>query len=141
MVSAFVFISTLLLVNIAQGGGARSVYPIQAVQLLNREDAVVLDIRDVSDYEAGHIINAKNIPRAELKSRLDELKKFKERPIVVYCANGNSSTAALRDLSAAGFQQVHSLKGGLTAWSMKCSIRSARAVWILLDEPRHYRLR
>lgn len=116
LVGAFVFISTLLLVNLAQGAGSRSVYPIQAVQLLNREDAVVLDIRDASDYESGHIINAKNIPRAELKSRLDELKKFKERPIVVYCANGNASTVALRDLSAAGFQQVHSLKGGLAAW-------------------------
>mgnify|MGYP006163811955 CR=1 FL=1 len=116
LVSAFVFISTLLLVNIAQGGGARSIYPIQAVQMLNREDAVLIDIRDASDYDAGHIINAKNIPRAELKSRLDELKKFKERPIVVYCANGSASTAALRELSSAGFEQVHSLKGGLSAW-------------------------
>ena len=116
LVSAFVFISTLLVVNIAQGGGARSIYPIQAVQMLNREDAVLIDIRDASDYDAGHIINAKNIPRAELKSRLDELKKFKERPIVVYCANGSASTAALRELSSAGFEQVHSLKGGLSAW-------------------------
>jgi rhodanese-related sulfurtransferase len=84
--------------------------------MLNREDAVLIDIRDASDYDAGHIINAKNIPRAELKSRLDELKKFKERPIVVYCANGSASTAALRELSSAGFEQVHSLKGGLSAW-------------------------
>ena len=116
LVSAFMFIVTLLMVNIAQGGGARSVYPTQAVQLLNHEDAVVLDVRESTEYDARHIINAKNIPRGELKSRLDELKKFKDRPIVVCCANGSASAIALRQLSAGGFEKVHSLKGGLTAW-------------------------
>ena len=116
LVGPFFFIFALLLVNLVQGGGTRAVLPIQVVQMLNRDNAVALDIRDLAEFDAGHIINARHIPKAELKTRVDELKKYKDRPIVVYCATGTSSAAAMRELSAAGFQQVHSLKGGIAAW-------------------------
>ena len=116
LVGAFFFVSAMLIVNLMQGGGSKTVLPIQAVQLLNREDALVLDIRSTTDFEAGHIINARNIPLADLKSKLDELKKSKDRPLVVCCATGTTSGPALRELTAAGFEQVYSLKGGIAAW-------------------------
>ena len=78
LTSALFFILAMLVVNLMQGGGSKSVLPIQAVQLLNREDALVLDIRSTSDFDAGHIINARNIPLADLKPNLDDLKKLKE---------------------------------------------------------------
>jgi rhodanese-related sulfurtransferase len=116
LVSAFFFILALLMVNLVQAGGSRSVIPVQAVQLFNREDALPLDIRSATDFEAGHIVNAKNIPAADLKTRLDELKKRKEKPVLVYCATGTTSTAAIKELSAAGFEHLYSLKGGIAAW-------------------------
>ena len=116
LASAFFFIVALLIVTLLQDGGTRAVPPIQAVQMLNREDAVVLDIRDVASFDAGHIINARHIPGEELKTRAEELKKFKDRPIVVYCEKGASSGKALRELSKAGFEKTHSLKGGIAAW-------------------------
>ena len=116
LVSAFFFILALLLVNLIQAGSSKSVIPIQAVQLFNREDALPLDIRSAADFEAGHIINARNIPMADLKTKLDGLQKEKDKPVVVYCATGTTSSAALRQLAAAGFQQVYSLKGGIAAW-------------------------
>ena len=116
LVSALLFILAMLVVNLVQGGGTKAVLPIAAVQMLNRDDAQVLDIRSTADFDAGHIINARNIPSADLKSRLDELKKLKDRPMVVCCATGTMSGAALRELSGAGFEKVYSLKGGIAAW-------------------------
>ena len=116
LVGAFFFILALLITNVVQAGGSKSVIPVQAVQLFNHEDALPLDIRGSADFEAGHIINARNIPMAELKSRMDELKKNKDKPLVVYCATGTTSNAAIRDLGAAGFEKVYSLKGGIAAW-------------------------
>ena len=116
LVSAFFFIVALLAVNLLQAGGSKSLIPVQAVQLLNREDALPLDIRSSADFATGHIINAQNIPMAELKTRVDELKKLKDRPLLVYCATGTTSAGALRDLSAAGFERLYSLKGGIAAW-------------------------
>ncbi len=116
LVSAFFFIVALLVANLVQGGGSKSVIPVQAVALLNREDALPLDIRSAADFKTGHIINARNIPMAELKTRTDELKKMKDRPLLVYCATGTTSAGALKELSAAGFERLYSLKGGIAAW-------------------------
>ena len=116
LVGAFFFVLALLIGNLMQSAGAQVVIPTQAIQLLNREEAIPLDIRGAADYEAGHIIKARHIPLADLKSRLAELQKFKSRPIVVYCANGNTAVAATRILSSAGFEKIHSLKGGIASW-------------------------
>ena len=118
LVSALFFILAMLVINLLQGGGSKAVLPIQAVLMINRDDALVLDIRNATDFEAGHIINARNIPTADLKTRIDELTKFKDRSIVVCCATGTTSGTALRELSAAGFEQVHSIKGGIAAWRL-----------------------
>ncbi|HEX7114338.1 MAG TPA: rhodanese-like domain-containing protein [Steroidobacter sp.] len=95
--------------------GSNSVGPMDAVRLTN-SGAIVLDVRDSKEYEAGHIIDARNIPAAELASRADTLKKFKEKPVIVCCENGFASAAAARALRAQGFTKVVTLRGGLQSW-------------------------
>ena len=69
-----------------------------------------------SEYEAGHIIDARNVPAAEVAQRADRLKKFKEKPVLVYCDSGFASAGAARALRAQGFNKVVTLRGGLQSW-------------------------
>ena len=94
----------------------REVGPVEAVQLINRRDAVVLDVRDAAEYKAGHITNARHIPEGEIDSRIKELEKVKAKPIIVSCARGNRSMNVANRLRALGFGEVVSLRGGLAAW-------------------------
>jgi rhodanese-related sulfurtransferase len=90
--------------------------PLEAVQLINREDAAVIDVRDIAEFKAGHITNARNIPEARVEERLKELDKLKSRPIIVSCARGNRSVAVAARLRKLGFERALSLRGGLGAW-------------------------
>jgi len=90
--------------------------PMEAVQLINRRDAVVLDLREVADYKSGHITNARHIPEGEIDARMKELEKVKARPIIVSCARGNRSTSVASRLRKLGFGEVVSLRGGIAAW-------------------------
>lgn len=96
--------------------GIVSINPTRATQLINHEDAVLLDVRDTSGYKAGHIAEARHIPLKELKNRLKELAKFKDKPIVVYCQTGTQSNSAGNILKKEGFNAVHNLSGGINAW-------------------------
>lgn len=89
----------------------------EAVTLINRRDAVVLDVRSAAEYGNGHVPNARNIPVADLDKRAAELAKWKDKPIVVHCASGNRSHAACKALKAGGFQEIFELQGGLGAWT------------------------
>src|SRR5512146_547401 len=89
---------------------------LEAVQLINRRDAVVIDVRDSGDYAAGHITSARNIPAAQIAERLKELEKFKSRPIIVSCRSGDRSAVASGILRKNGFGEVFSLRGGIAAW-------------------------
>jgi rhodanese-related sulfurtransferase len=89
---------------------------LELVQLINRRDAVVIDVRDASEYAAGHITNARHIPEAQLAERLKELDRFKTRPIVVSCASGGRSARAGSVLQKHGFTEVFTLRGGIGAW-------------------------
>ena len=88
----------------------------EAVQLINRRDAIVLDVRETGDFEAGHIANARHIPEAQLNERLRELEKFKARPIIVICRTGARAPAVAGVLRKRGFQEVVALRGGIAAW-------------------------
>ena len=104
------------LVSRLLGGSASQVGPTEAVQLINRRDALVLDVRDKADFAAGHIPNARNIPLPELGGRLREIEKFKARPIVVNCQSGTRSAAVCSMLRKNGFGEVFSLRGGIGGW-------------------------
>ena len=94
----------------------QEVGPIEAVQLINRRDAVVLDVRDAGDYKAGHITSARHMPENQIESRMKELDKVKTRPIIVSCARGNTSMKVANRLRKLGFTEVFSLRGGIAAW-------------------------
>src|SRR5690606_5229435 len=97
-------------------GGAASLDPGEAVLLINRSDAIVLDVRDDAEFAAGHISDARHIPLASLGERLKELEKFKGKPILVHCQSGVRSTRACDILRKNEFTNLHNLQGGLSAW-------------------------
>lgn len=96
--------------------GIKEVDTHSAMNLINRQNAVVLDVREQTEYDAGHIINSRLISARALKERIGELEKFRERPIVVVCHSGSRATAATALLNREGFTQAHLLVGGVTAW-------------------------
>ncbi|MCB1672359.1 MAG: rhodanese-like domain-containing protein [Gammaproteobacteria bacterium] len=95
---------------------SKSVGPQQAVMMINRQGAVVLDVRDKKEFDAGHIVDSINIPQSKLGQRLTELNKHKEKPVVVVCKMGQQSGEACKTLQQAGFNQVVRLAGGVTEW-------------------------
>jgi rhodanese-related sulfurtransferase len=120
----------MLLFGLAISSGAMLLWPFivrpfrqshevgafDAVQLMNRRDAVVLDVRDEGDYVAGHINGARHIPESQLADRTKELEKFKARPVVVCCRNGTRSPAVAATLRKLGFSEAFALRGGVAAW-------------------------
>jgi rhodanese-related sulfurtransferase len=97
-------------------GGVPSLTSAEAVTLINRNNAAVLDVRDEAEFANGHIADAIHIPVADLESRIAELKKYKTKPLLVNCQRGARSAKACEILRKAEFTQVHNLHGGLDAW-------------------------
>lgn len=93
-----------------------SVSAQQAVMLINRSNAIVVDIRDKKDFDAGHIVDAIHIPLTKLDVRVTELEKHKGGPVIVACRLGHQSIDAVKVLKGAGFTQVLRLSGGMTEW-------------------------
>ena len=89
---------------------------LEAVQLINRRDALVLDVRDTGDYQAGHITAARHIPEAQLPDRMKEIHKHKARPVVVVCRAGTRAHAVSNTLRKSGFSEAYALRGGVAAW-------------------------
>lgn len=89
---------------------------LQATQLINQGKAIILDVRNPPEFAAGHLREARNIPLKELPKRVGELDKFKSKSVIVVCPNGVQSSKATAQLKSAGFGEVYSLSGGLSAW-------------------------
>ena len=115
LAGAFVLILALFVRNEVVRGG-RSVSAQELVNLVNRDGAVVIDVRDPNEYSQGHIVDALNVPHAALAGRVGELRKYKEKPIVLACKMGQHSGAAGTVLRKAGFQNVSRLRGGVAEW-------------------------
>jgi len=96
--------------------GIKEVGVLEATQLINHRDAVVVDVREDKEWTTGHIPNAKHIPLGQLSSRFKELEKFKGKPVVVGCRSGHRSASACAVLKKNGFNEVYNLKGGIIAW-------------------------
>lgn len=96
--------------------GIQEIDHIAAMQLMNHKNALILDVREQSEYDAGHILSSKLIPLGKLNERLGELEKYRERPVVVVCRSGQRSASACAFLGKKGFAQVHNLNGGIMAW-------------------------
>lgn len=94
----------------------KKVSVLQATQLINLGKVALVDVRDASEFAAGHVLDAKNIPLKDLDSRSAELDKWKSRVVVTLCQTGVRSATATGKLLKAGFTEVYSLDGGLDAW-------------------------
>ena len=97
-------------------GGADSIGTLEATRLMNQPGALVLDVREPAEFASGHLPRARHIPLRELGKRMDEIARFKEKPVIVTCRSGARSGSACRKLKNAGFTQVYNLKGGVPAW-------------------------
>jgi rhodanese-related sulfurtransferase len=90
--------------------------PLEVTQMINRGKSLVLDVRDTAAFANGHLRDAKNIPLTELVGRVGELDKSKSKTVVLVCQKGVRSPLAAKVLAKAGFEDVVSLDGGVTAW-------------------------
>ncbi len=97
-------------------GGTTEIGTLAATRLMNSGDALVLDIRDAAEFGSGRIPKSKNIPFAELDKRVDDLARFKDKPVIVTCRSSNRTGAAARLLRSRGFNNVVQLAGGYPAW-------------------------
>jgi rhodanese-related sulfurtransferase len=109
LILVFLFIQ----VEMKRGGQTISVHQLTA--LVNRENAVVVDLRETAEFKEGHIVDALNIPFAKLKEKLPELDKYKDRPVVIVDKMGQHTGSAGKQLRDAGFN-VSRLDGGMTEW-------------------------
>lgn len=94
----------------------RDISPMEATGLINREEGLVLDVRESHEYSAGHVGGAVHIPLARLASRVGELEGYRERPLIVVCKTGSRSGSACNTLVKNGFGRVFALRGGMAEW-------------------------
>lgn len=116
LVLAVLVVIVMLVLHEARKSGP-SVSPQQAINLINSESGVFLDLRDGADFKQGHIVEAMHIPAAKLATRIAELEKHKDKPIVLVCKMGQQASAAGKQLKAGGFSRVYKMTGGMMEWS------------------------
>lgn len=106
-----------LMVELIRSRGDESqVSPVQATLLVNREDAIVIDVREQGEYAQGHIPNARHIPSGEFERRGKELEKLKDHPVILCCATGGRSNSCAAQLRKTGFTRIYNLRGGMMEW-------------------------
>ena len=93
------------------------VTPKEASVLTSEKKAVIVDVREEDEWNAGHIAGAVHIPLKQLETRLPELQQYKDKTIITQCRSGKRSADALEVLKSAGFTNVYSMDGGIMAWS------------------------
>jgi rhodanese-related sulfurtransferase len=115
MVAVFLAILATV-IFIESKNGAQALSPSAATNMMNSDDAVIVDTRPTKEFSTGHITGSINIPAAKLKENLNRLEKNKETPIIVVCKSGVTSGATAKDLKKEGFTKVYKLQGGIAEW-------------------------
>lgn len=108
--------ATMLFMPQIKGAAGGTLSAAGAVQLMNREKAVVIDVSDAEEFAAGHVTNSKNVPLNQLDEKLAGLVKNKELPLILVCTSGIRSNRAVATAKKLGFANVQALAGGLKAW-------------------------
>ncbi len=108
--------ATMLFMPQIKGAAGGTLSAAGAVQLMNREKAVVIDVSDAEEFAAGHVTNSKNVPLSQLDEKLAGLVKNKELPLILVCTSGIRSNRAVATAKKLGFANVQALAGGLKAW-------------------------
>ena len=116
LTATFLAIVGALIWTSIQAKNTTTLSPTDITQLINHENAVVVDIRGDSDFKQGHIVNSVHLPFAQLSHQLKKLERYKDRPLIMACKNGQQGNAASRLLRKQGFDKVYSINGGLVAW-------------------------
>ena len=96
--------------------GVKEVSTAAALQLVNYKNALVLDVREAAEFDAGHVLNAKQIPFGKLNESIGELERYRTQPIIVMDSSGLRSSAACVLLNKHGFELAYNLAGGVQAW-------------------------
>jgi rhodanese-related sulfurtransferase len=91
--------------------------PQQAINLVNAEGGVFVDLRDAAAFKKGHIVDAIHLPAAKVVERKGELEAYRDKPVVLVCNMGQQAGAAAKQLRAAGFDRVFKMAGGMIEWS------------------------
>jgi rhodanese-related sulfurtransferase len=115
LVAALATVCVMLLLHEGRKSGP-SLTPQEAINLVNAENGVFLDLRDAADFNKGHIVDAVHIPAAKLESRMAELEKYRDRPVVLVCKMGQQSGMAGKQLRAGGYEKVYKMSGGMMEW-------------------------
>jgi rhodanese-related sulfurtransferase len=97
--------------------GYKALTPAGLTQLVNRENALLIDVSSVQDFEKGHVPGARHVAMSQFDPENKDLAKAKDLPVAIYCRNGQTSGQAAQRLVKAGFQRVYWLEGGLAAWT------------------------
>jgi rhodanese-related sulfurtransferase len=106
----------MLLWPTLRAGGGGALTAAGAVQLINRERGIVLDVSETEEFAAGHVGGAKNVPVGQLEQRLPEVVKNKTVPLILVCPNGARANRALAVAKRLGYDKAQVLAGGLKAW-------------------------
>ena len=101
---------------VLRGAGGPGLNPTAAVQLINRDKAVVVDVGDDAEFAAGHVVGARHVPLAQLESRLSEVARNKSVPLLLVCASGGRAQRAQGVARKLGYENAQVLAGGLRAW-------------------------
>jgi len=116
LIALAVISGALLLAPILQGAVATGLGANDAVQLINREKAVVIDVCEPEEFAQGHVAGAKNVPLAQLEAQLPKWVKNKTTPVVLLCQAGSRAARAASQAQKLGYTQAQPLAGGLKAW-------------------------
>lgn len=118
LVVAIIIVSLMLIHSLVgeKLRGYSSISPAESTQMINRDNALILDVRENNEYSEGHIINSVHIPLSNLKTRIGDLEKYKSQKIIVACRSGHRSSQACANLKKEGFAEVFNLSGGVMAW-------------------------
>lgn len=115
LVAALVFFLVMLINSFAKSGN--QVSPQQAVQKMNHEDAIYVDVRESHEFKEGHAPDARHLPLGQVADKAEaQLGDYKDKPVIVGCQSGNRSARACSILRKQGFNQVYNLRGGIMAW-------------------------
>ena len=119
LVALFVASGTMLVwpeISKLVGIGGVEIGTLEATRLMNQGTTLILDVRDEKDFAAGHVPRARHIPIRDLPGRLEEIAKFKAKPVILTDKSPARAASACRLLKQSGFTNVYQLKGGLGAW-------------------------
>lgn len=108
--------AVMLFMPALRGATDSGVTTLAAVQLINREKAVLIDVCEAAEYAAGHPGGAKNIPLSQLEDKLPAMVKNKAVPVILVCQSGARSSRAVAIAKKLGYEKAQSLSGGLKAW-------------------------